>query len=106
MYNNRLYIANSTELKKLIMDEFHRRPYVGHHGYQKMITIVIYLYDWPRMRKDVVEYNVKFLECQQVKVEHKHPLRLLQPTQIMEWKWEIISMEFITRLPRIAMQKN
>jgi hypothetical protein len=37
MYNNRLYIPNSSELKNLIMDEFHKRPYVGHLVYQKMI---------------------------------------------------------------------
>jgi hypothetical protein len=40
LYNNRLYVPNSTELKHLIMDEFHRRPYVGHPGYQKMVTTV------------------------------------------------------------------
>jgi hypothetical protein len=35
-----LYILDLVELKHLVMDEFHRRPYVGHLGYQKMITIV------------------------------------------------------------------
>jgi hypothetical protein len=51
LYNNRLYVPDSTELKHLIMDEFHRRPYVGHPGYQKMITIVRKLYYWPGMKK-------------------------------------------------------
>jgi hypothetical protein len=41
LYNNRLYVPNSTDLEvQLIMDEFHRRPYVGHPGYQKMVTTV------------------------------------------------------------------
>jgi hypothetical protein len=40
LYNNMLYVPNSIELKHLIMDEFHWRPYVGHPGYQKMITTV------------------------------------------------------------------
>jgi len=39
-YNDRLYMPNSTDLRRLIMDEFHRRPYICHPSYQKMVTIV------------------------------------------------------------------
>jgi hypothetical protein len=56
------------------------------------------------MKQDIVEYISKCLECQQVKVEHKHPTRLLQPLQIPEWKWETISMDFVTVLPKIVSQ--
>ena len=31
-----------------------------------------------------------------MKVEHQHPTCLLQPLQIPEWKWEVISLYFIT----------
>eukprot|EP00253_Pinus_taeda_P012217 PITA_12217 len=57
-------------------------------------------YYWPRMKKDVAEYLARCLECQQIKTEHMHPAGLLQPLPIPEWKWEIISMDFITGLPR------
>jgi hypothetical protein len=60
------------------MDEFHQRPYVGHSGYPKMITIVRQLYYWKKMKQDIA----KCLEGQQVKDEHKHLARLLQPLQI------------------------
>jgi hypothetical protein len=33
MYNNKLYVPNLVDLRNLIMDEVHRIPYVGHHGY-------------------------------------------------------------------------
>jgi hypothetical protein len=44
LYNKRLYVHDLTELKHLIMDDFHQRPYVGHLGYQKMIIAMRQLY--------------------------------------------------------------
>jgi hypothetical protein len=35
-----------------------------------------------------------------VKVKHNNHAGLLQPLQILEWKWEIISMEFIIDFPK------
>ena len=55
---------------------------------------------WENMMKEVVEYLAHYLECQQVKVEHQHPTRLLQTLPIPKWKWETISMDFITGLPK------
>jgi hypothetical protein len=54
LYNNTLYVPSLEKLKHLIMDEFHKRPYVGHPGYQKMVTIVRKLYYYPRMIQDIV----------------------------------------------------
>ena len=34
-----------------------------------------------------------------MKVEHRHPGGLLQPHEISEWKWDVISMDFIVGLP-------
>jgi hypothetical protein len=42
------------------------------------------------------------MECQKVKAEHRHPARLLQPLPTPEWKWEVVTMDFITGLPRIG----
>lgn len=42
----------------------------------------------------------KCLECQLVKEEHQHPTGLLQPLTIPEWKWEMITLDFITYLPQ------
>lgn len=34
-----------------------------------------------------------------MKAEHRHPGGLLQPHEIVVWKWETISMDFIVGLP-------
>eukprot|EP00253_Pinus_taeda_P029654 PITA_29654 len=84
----------------MIVDEFHISHYAGHPGYQKMITTIQKDYFLPRMKKSIAEYLARCLECQQIKAEHQHPVGLLQPLPIREWKWEIISVDFITGLPK------
>jgi hypothetical protein len=38
------------------------------------------------------------MECQKVKAKNIHPTGLLQPLSIFEWKWEVVTMDFIMRL--------
>jgi hypothetical protein len=80
----------------------HNVPYAGHPTYQKTIALVKRQYYWPGMKKEVAEYIAKCLECQKVKAEHRHPTGLMQPLPIPEWKWEVVKMDFITKLPRTS----
>jgi hypothetical protein len=81
-------------------------PYDGHTGYQKTIAAIKSQYYWLGMKKEVVDFIVKCLECQKVKVGHRHPAGLLQPLPISEWKWEAVTMNFITKLPRTNRQHD
>ncbi|GKA80256.1 putative reverse transcriptase domain-containing protein, partial [Tanacetum coccineum] len=45
--------------------------------------------------------NVKCLTCAKVKAEHQNPFRLLQQPDIPIWKWERITMDFVSGLPRM-----
>jgi hypothetical protein len=81
-YRNRLYILDCDDLKRFIMDELHKRPYTGHPRYQKMITATRKQFYWSGLKKDIVEYLAKCIECQQVKAKHQHLARLLQPLPI------------------------
>nr|GFB93834.1 putative reverse transcriptase domain-containing protein [Tanacetum cinerariifolium] len=40
------------------------------------------------------------LTCAKVKAEHLKPSGLLQQPEIPEWKWENVTMDFVTGLPR------
>nr|GEY07454.1 putative reverse transcriptase domain-containing protein [Tanacetum cinerariifolium] len=42
----------------------------------------------------------KCLTCSKVKAEHQKPYGLLVQPEIPEWKWEKITMDFITKLPK------
>nr|GFD40082.1 putative reverse transcriptase domain-containing protein [Tanacetum cinerariifolium] len=50
--------------------------------------------------QDVATFVSRCLICQQVKIEHQRASGLLQPLDIPIWKWDEISMEFVTGLPQ------
>jgi hypothetical protein len=106
LYKNRVYIPSVQGLKLAILREMHNVPYAGHPGYQKTVATVMSHYFWPGMKKEIVEYITKCMECQKVKAEHRHPTGLLQSLAIPEWKWEVVTMDFITGLPRTCKQHD
>jgi hypothetical protein len=106
LYKNRIYVPNSWELRIMVFKEMHNVPYARHPGYQKIVAAVKNYYFWPGMKQEIEEYIAKCMECQKVKVEHRHPAELLQPLPIPEWKWEVVTMDFITGLPRTSKQHD
>ncbi|GJY78000.1 putative reverse transcriptase domain-containing protein [Tanacetum coccineum] len=84
----------------LIMLESHKSKYSIHPGSDKMYHDLRKLYWWPNMKADIATYVSKCLTCAKVKAEHQKPSGLLQQPEIPVWKWERITMDFITKLPR------
>ena len=58
------------------------------------------------MKNEVAEYIARCIEFQQVKAEHQHLEGILQPLLIPDWKWKIISLNFITWLPKNENQND
>ncbi|KAK4386059.1 hypothetical protein Sango_2476500 [Sesamum angolense] len=81
------------------MHKTHYAPYAMHPGSTKMYRDLRPYCWWPTMKKDVVEFVVRCLTCQQVKAEHQAPANKLHPLSISEWKWEKITMDFAIELP-------
>jgi hypothetical protein len=106
MYKSKVYVSNSGEMKNAVLKEMHNVSYVERLGYHKTIAIVRSQYFWLGMKKQVANYIAKGLECQKVKTEHRHPTGLLQPFPILEWKWEVVTVDFITKLPRKMKQHD
>ncbi|KAJ0918494.1 putative nucleotidyltransferase, Ribonuclease H [Helianthus annuus] len=59
-------------------------------------------YWWPKLKGDIVTYVGKCLTCAKIKAEYQKPSGLLQQPEIPVWKWEQISMDFITKLPKTS----
>ena len=102
---DRLYGPSGGDIWSIILTKFHREPYSGHLGYQKMISTVKRHFLWPKLKDDIAMFITQCQECHLVKDENQHPVRFLHPFPILKWKWEVISMDFITGLPK-SKKKN
>nr|GEY34079.1 reverse transcriptase domain-containing protein [Tanacetum cinerariifolium] len=98
--NNRSWLPFYGDLRTLIMHESHNSKYSVHPGSSKMYQDTRQLYWWPNMKEDIATYVNKCLTYLIVKAEHQNPSGLLVQLEIFQWKWENITMDFVTKLPR------
>ncbi|GJT47595.1 putative reverse transcriptase domain-containing protein [Tanacetum coccineum] len=88
------------DLRTVIMHESHKSKYSIHPGSDKMYQDIKKLYWWPNMKANIATYVSKCLTCAKVKAEHKRPSGLLVQPEIPQWKWDNITMDFVTKLPK------
>ncbi|GKA46195.1 putative reverse transcriptase domain-containing protein [Tanacetum coccineum] len=85
------------DLRGLIMHESHKSKYSIHYGSDKMYQDLKKLYWWPNMKAEFATYVSKCLTCARVKIEYQKPFGLLVQPEIPQWKWENITMDFVTK---------
>ncbi|KAL0544185.1 hypothetical protein IC582_019298 [Cucumis melo] len=100
LFERRLCVPSDSAVKTELLSEAHSSPFSMHPGSTKMYQDLKRVYWWRNMKREVAEFVSKCLVCQQVKAPRQKPAGLLQPLSIPEWKWENVSMDFITGLPR------
>ena len=69
-FQGRLCVPNDTKLKRRTQEKVHKSMFSMHPGNTKMYQDLKLVYSWPNMKKKIVVFNSKCLQCQQVKVEH------------------------------------
>nr|GEV60931.1 hypothetical protein [Tanacetum cinerariifolium] len=99
-FKGRLWLPLFGGIRDMIMHESHKSKYSIHSGSDKMYQDLKKLYWWSNMKADIATFVSKCLTCAKVKSEHQKPFGLLQQPEIFEWKWEKISMDFVSGLPR------
>ena len=83
----------------------HNVPCARHPSYQKTLTTIKTKFYWAGMNKETTKCIPQCLDCQGMKVEHKHSTGLLHLSPVLEWKWDVVAIDFITKFPR-AQKKH
>ncbi|GJV84152.1 putative reverse transcriptase domain-containing protein [Tanacetum coccineum] len=99
-FNGRSWLPCYGDLRTVIMHESHKSKYSIHPGFDKMYQDMKKLYWWPNIKENIATYVSKFLTCAKVKAEHQRPSGLLVQPDIPQWKWDNITMDFFTKLPK------
>ncbi|KAA0045414.1 pol protein [Cucumis melo var. makuwa] len=77
LFERCLCVPSDSAVKTELLSEAHSSPFSMHPGSRKM-----------------------YQDLKRVKAPRQKPAGLLQPLSVLEWKWENVSMDFITGLPR------
>ena len=96
----RLCIPPVPTIKRRILYEHHDVPAAGHLGRNKTTASIKRLFYWPNMDADIKEYVRTCDVCQRTKARTRKEYGLLQPLPIPSLRWDQVSMDFITQLPR------
>ncbi|KAL1193292.1 hypothetical protein V5N11_016119 [Cardamine amara subsp. amara] len=99
LVNGRVCVPSDKSLREEILREAHQSKLSIHPGTTKMYHDLKRYYHWNGMKRDVAEWVASCPVCQQVKAEHQVPGGLLRSLPIPEWKWDRITMDFVTGLP-------
>ncbi|KAJ6791910.1 uncharacterized protein M6B38_241920 [Iris pallida] len=104
-FGDRLCVP-SGDLRTEVMSEAHNSQYSIHPGSTKMYKDLRQTFWWHGMKREVARFVSRCLVCQKVKAEHQRTAGLLQPLPIPEWKWEHLTMDFVTGLSRTQRGNN
>ena len=98
-FEDRLVVPKDRELRNQILDEAHSSKLYIHLGSSKMYQDLKTHFWWTKMKKEIAAYVARCDNYSRVKAIHLKSAGLFQPLPILGWKWEEISMDFITGLP-------
>ncbi|GKC41123.1 putative reverse transcriptase domain-containing protein [Tanacetum coccineum] len=98
--NDRSWLPCYGNLRTVIMHESHKSKYSIHPGSDKMYQDMKKLYWCPNMKADIATYVSKTLTYAKVKAEHQRLSGLLIQPDIPQWKWDNITMDIFTKLPK------
>jgi len=91
-------VPKDHELRNQIQEEAHSSKLSIHLSSSKMYQDLKTCFWWTKMKKEITAYVARHDNCSRVKAVHMKSAGLLQPLPIPSWKWEEISMDFITGL--------
>ncbi len=97
-FENRLCIPEGA-LRQNILHDHHTSVYGGHRGYNKTNSLIKRNFFWPNMKQEIKAYTDSCRKCQESKSANR-TLGEPRPFPPPEKKWEVISMDFMFKLPR------
>nr|GEX22333.1 putative reverse transcriptase domain-containing protein [Tanacetum cinerariifolium] len=103
---NQSWLPLFGNLRYLIMHESYKSKYSIHPSSDKMYQDLKKLYWWPYIKAIIAEYVDKCLTCSKDKSKCQKTSGLQVQPEIPMWKWERITMDFVSKLPKTSNEHD
>ena len=95
-----MFVPDDDAIKATILSEYHDVPMGGHVGIHKVYELTSRKWYWPKMKANIIDYVRSCPQCQQNKPSHQKPIGLLQSLTVPTRRWQQVTMDLITQLPK------
>jgi hypothetical protein len=99
MFRGKIYVPKDRDLRRRIVEQHHDTHIAGHAGRFKTLELVSRNYWWPQMSRYIGVYVKTCDLCNRTKMQCRQPIGELHPSETPEAPWEVISIDFIVKLP-------
>jgi hypothetical protein len=99
MFCGKIYVPKDRELRHCIVEQYHDTCITRHAGYFKTLELVSHNYWWPQISCYIGIYVKTCDLCNWTKLQHQQPFGGLHPSETPEALWDVISVDFIVKLP-------
>ena len=95
-----LVLPDHDSLRQEVIHECHDTPWAGHTGLHKTLKLAERTFWWPTMRAAIEKYVLTCVPCQRNKSSTQKKAGLLQPMPVPARRWDTVTMDLITGLPK------
>jgi hypothetical protein len=100
LYKSRIVLPLASKFPQKVFHNLHTTPVGGHSRFAVTYNRINKLFIWSGMKKMIAAWRSECAICQQAKSERVKYPGLLQPLEVPDGAWKIISMDFIDGLPQ------
>jgi len=97
---DKIYVPNILDLQQWIAEQHHDSKITGHAGHWKTLELISQNYWWPHMSRFIGKYCKACDLCLWTKAQCRKPIGKLHPLPIPENRWDTVSINFISKLPK------
>ena len=98
-FRGKIYVPWNPDLWRWVVSLCHDMKVAGHPGCWKILELVSRNYWWPQMSRYIRQYISTCDLCLRMKPIRQAPVGKLHPLQILDSRWDMLSVDFIVELP-------
>jgi len=98
-FRGKIYVLWNPDLWRRVVSLCHDTKVAGHPGCWKTLELVSRDYWWPQMSRYIGQYVSICDLCIRTKPIRQAPVGELHPLQILDLRWDMLSVDFVVELP-------